>query len=135
MLDQKYHKSLYQLASIKIVQYGYSMTVVQAIDAEYPLYEIISTEEKQGMTDDKIFPFFFGNESELLRQKCLSPYWFWRVIKRANFKKDHPIKRAISEIKGSHPYLPETNEEAIAFGFKLWNPNTKTVVNNPIFYS
>lgn len=136
MLDKKYWKPLYQLACEQTQKYGVGRSVVMKVDVNYSLYTLLEEEDRNGLTDDTILNFFFGYETELIKQKCLNPYWFWKVVKDICFRTEteNPVQRAMNRNSSSLVFEPDSEAEAIAYGFMLWDADKKIVVRNPIFY-
>ena len=136
MLDQKYYKPLYQLASEQALKNGENRSLVLKVDPGYSLYSLLTVEDKAEMTEKSILPFFFGDEVGLLEEKCLSPYWFWKVVKESvviSLRNEISIEKTLSRIRASVVFPPTSETEAIAYGFMLWDSRLKLVVKNPIF--
>lgn len=136
MLAGQYWKPLYQLADKQKQKYGTTRSLVIKVEPQYQLYTLLTEEDRIGMTDELILPFFFGDETALIKQKCLNPYWFWKVVRNICFRTEaeNPVQRAINSNSSSVVFKPDNEAEAIAYGFMLWDADKKTVVKNPIFY-
>jgi len=151
MLNQRYKKALYQLASTKKKETGIHRSFLKPCITDslnYPCYVIIREAENITLEDAAILPHLIGDETELLTKKCLNSYWSWLILRNACIKEgDTPIARAINEVRSNAlvtfgeslytpiQYLkPEHIAKFVAHGFLLWNDAKNEIVQNPIFF-
>jgi len=118
-------------------------------ELENYFYWLIEDVEKKKLNDTDLISYIIGDEKNLLLQKCLTPYWGWRVLQKLEgVASEHPIAQALEQersharemfgAKLSNPLTdmkPEEVVELTAYGFLLWDEIEKEVVVNPIFAS
>jgi hypothetical protein len=125
-------KALYNLAKEQKKKYGQLRSVVANVAVNYSLYELLTEEQRQDINDDGILPLFFGEEAVKLTI-VQNPFWFWTVVLESIRSKEVSVKRGIAEVRYKYSPVPENRDEAISYGYLLWDSTKKEVVVNAIF--